>query len=316
MTAPTLRSLVGGFLLLLGTGQAQALSFVYDYSYDTGFFNNNAQARATLEAAGNFFADRLVDNLLAIDSAGSNAFNISFFNPATGGATQLNNVDIATDTLRIIVGARSLGSGVLGQGGPGGFSVSGSGAFLLNATTRGQGGFGAINGITAFEFSIWGGALSFNSNANWHFDLANPPNTGRFDFLSVALHEFAHLLGIGTSDAWNNRVAPGPVFTGAASVALHGGNVPLGDADHWQNGLQSTVADGPESWITTAGLLRETALDPSLTGGQRKLVTDLDLAALVDVGWQVVEPAAVPLPLPLWSLGAAVAVLLVRRRTS
>ena len=36
-------------------------------------------------------------------------------------------------------------------------------------------------------------------------------------------------------------------------------------------------------------------MDPTLTSGRRKVFTDLDLAALKDVGWEV---SAAPVPLP------------------
>ena len=36
-------------------------------------------------------------------------------------------------------------------------------------------------------------------------------------------------------------------------------------------------------------------MDPSIGTGQRKYFTNLDLAALRDVGWQVSAPVAVPL---------------------
>lgn len=285
-------------LAALAAQNAPALTIAYDYSFDTGFFAAGSQARAVFEAAGNFFATRLTDSLTAIDSAGSNNFQLVFQNPSTGATVQLNNVDIAADTIRLYAGARELGGSVLGQAGPGSFSVSGSFDFVVNANVRGQGAnFNAVDGPDAFDFSLWGGAVAFDINSPWSFDLNNGPAPGTHDFLSVALHEIAHVFGVGVADTWVNDVFAS-TFTGAASVASYGGAVPVSaDLSHWANGTQSTVAAGPESFIgTLAGSMQETSLDPSITIGTRKLMTELDLAVLEDIGWEVSSPDVSPPP--------------------
>ncbi len=289
---------------LLGALVAQsspALVIEYDYSFDTGFLAPGSQARTTFEAAGNFFAARLSDNLTAIDSSGINNFQILFQNPSTGANVQINNVDIAANTIRIYAGARELGGSVLGQAGPGNFSVSGLLDFQMNAFVRGQGSnFNAVDGADAFDFSLWGGAIAFDINSPWSFDLNSGPAAGTHDFLSVALHEFGHVFGIGVADTWVNDVFAA-TFTGAASVASFGGNVPLsGDLSHWANGTQSTVVAGTESFIgTRAGTTQETSLDPTINIGTRKLITELDLAALDDIGWDVVVPQEPPVEEPV-----------------
>jgi len=49
------------------------------------------------------------------------------------------------------------------------------------------------------------------------------------------------------------------------------------------------------------GVSQETAMDPTISYGARKVFTDLDMAALDDVGWDI---AAVPLPPALLLFGS------------
>jgi len=136
----------------------------------------------------------------------------------------------------------------------------------------------------------------------------------------VAIHEIAHVLGFGTAPSWN-RLVGSDGFSGPNAVAAHGGSVPLaidGDGNpddaHWQDGTQSTVA----------GVDQEAAMDPAINAGTRKFFTDLDWAALADIGWEVQAtdevggvPSPVPLPASVWLMAAALAGLgmLGRRRS-
>ncbi|HHH39498.1 MAG TPA: VPLPA-CTERM sorting domain-containing protein [Sedimenticola sp.] len=275
-------------LLIGAASSSQAITIDFDYTYDTGFFDANA--KNTLNAAGAFFESRLTDHLTAITPSGVNTFSAAFFRPDTGDwvAVGNGNYSVAADTLVVYVGARNLGGGTLGQGGPGGYSAGGTQDFLDNAATRGQAG------APADDFGPWGGSITFDSGSNWYFDQTPASSDdlpgGMNDFYSVALHEMGHLLGFGTADSWSNKVASG-AFTGAHATALFGGNVPLAGDAHWANGLTSTV-NGAGS--------QEVAMDPDLTTGTRKVFTDLDLAALQDIGWEVTP---VPVPAAAWLFG-------------
>lgn len=174
----------------------------------------------------------------------------------------------------------------LGIGGPGGFSAGGTAAFLNTVRARGQSGALLANDPT--DFGPWGGSITFDTDAAWYFDpdpLTLEVFPGQNDFYSVAVHELAHLLGIGTAPSWDTFVS-GSVFTGTASRAENGGfNVPLsGDTGHWADGTTDRVATP----MTLA--LQETAMDPSLLQGTRKYFTELDYAGLDDLGWQVAVP--------------------------
>lgn len=106
--------------------------------------------------------------------------------------TRIANLDLAADTIQVIVGAPNLGSSVLAQAGPGGSSVAGSAGFLFDTLTRGQGGYGEVSGLTATDFVLWGGAMVFDADTNSNYSLDSGPAANQFDFLSVALHEFGH----------------------------------------------------------------------------------------------------------------------------
>ena len=81
-------------------------------------------------------------------------------------------------------------------------------------------------------------------------------------------------------------------------MALHGGPVPLASgAGHWASGIQSAI-NGVGSF--------ETAMDPEIVNGVRKPFTDLDWAALQDIGWQV---TAIPEPHTWMTMLAGIALL-------
>lgn len=288
-------STVAGAILLAASQSASAVTINFDYTYDGGFFSgNNSNRQSILEAAGSFLGSRLTDSLAGITSSGINNFSAVFTRPDNGTVTTLSNFNVSADTLTVFVGGRALGASILGEGGYGGYSVSGTQNFLTTVSQRGQSG--ATSGASATDFAPWGGQLTFNTASNWYFD-SNPSTKESFsgnDFFSVALHELGHLLGLGTADSWNNKV-PGNHFTGANAVTAFGGNVPLTpDNAHWAEGTQSTVMGVPQ----------EALMDPSLTTGTRKVFTKLDLAALKDVGWQT-NVTAVPVPSAVWLFGSA-----------
>jgi hypothetical protein len=261
-----------------------ALTIDLDYTYDTGGFFTSGR-RALMSQVASLFEARIEDTLSAIAPSGGNHWTIEFYNPFTGTTALVVDPTIALNTVRVYLGARNLGSGVLGVGGYGGVaSGSGSGAFVNAVSTRGQ------SGVTSnTDFGPWGGSISFSDTASWYFD--SDPTTvesfaGQNDFYSVAAHELGHLLGIGTADSWSHYVNGSHQFTGSAAVTSYGGNVPLVSADdHFNEGTLSTIAGTATS--------QEAAMDPTLTTGTRKYLTDLDWAALQDIGWQI---AAIPEP--------------------
>lgn len=265
-------------LLIASPAALANIDIVFDYSYDTsGFFSNaNSSRQNVLNSAASVFESRFEDTLTAINSGGSNQFNVNFFNPSNGVSATINNYSVATDRIIVFVGASNLGSDTLAQGGPGGFTVSGTAAFVNDAVSRGEPG--ALGGpTTQTDFAPWGGSLSFDTNTAFYFDsdTRSDEDFSGFDFYSVAVHELGHLLGFGTADSYYNRLS-GSSFTGPAVTALAGGQPVTGAADsyaHWVEGL------------SYGG--QEAAMTPDIAAGVRKRFTELDFAALKDTGWEV-----------------------------
>jgi hypothetical protein len=270
-----------------------AIDIVLRYDLDTSNFFMDAQRKAVLDAAAAAFESRIQDTLTAIAPSAGNTYSLGFLHPSSGSSTSFSELPIAANEIVIYVGTRALG-GSLGLA-TSSFSVSGSQAFINNLLSRGQAG-ALANPKT--DFGPWGGSIAFSDSADWSFN-ASAAAAGKSDFYSVAVHEIGHLLGIGASDSWEAKVTAAG-FTGAASVAVFGGTVPLAaDDSHWANGTTSPI-NGLGSF--------EAALDPSVTIGTRKPLTDLDYAGLSDIGWEITpvpEPATWAMMLAALGLIAA-----------
>jgi hypothetical protein len=278
---------------------ASAMNIEFRYDFDTNNFFDTQAKKDVLSAAGSYFSNLITDDLTAITSSGGNHFNVNFFNPADISALsiEINDFSVAADTLVVYAGGSALG-GSLGIGGPGGFGASGTGAFL-NGLDRGEAGVSSDT-----DFAPWGGSITFNTASNWYFDadVSTDADVVNNDFYSVALHELGHLLGLGTANSWSSMISNGE-FTGAESMSVFGGAVPLSGSGHWADGTLSLVD----------GVSQEAAMDPSILFGTRKVFTDLDVAGLKDVGWEV---SAVPVPAAVWLFGSGLLglVAVARRR--
>ncbi|UCD51684.1 MAG: DUF11 domain-containing protein, partial [Phycisphaerales bacterium] len=275
------------FLSASGTSQGSGstrpgLAVRIDYTFDTNGFFDTQEKKDLLQLAADTILAAFGDDLDAISPGGSNTWTATFENPSTGATESIADLVVAENELIIYAGGRDLsgtpeGAMMNGLGGPGGGTVSGSPAFVAAVTTRGEAGADAPNPT---DFGPWGGSIAFDTHpdAKFHFGQTTEGlDPDEVDFLSVALHELGHLLGIGTSASWDTFVdSVNREFTGPASVAQYdlGGNIPLElGLGHWLDG-------------TTDGGV-ETAMDPLMTVGTRKLFTSLDFAALDDIGWDV-----------------------------
>ena len=260
-----------------------ALSIVIDYRFDTNNFFDTQEKKDLFQQVANLYAARITDNLGAITPSGRNTWQAVFTDPATGQSSTVSNLSVSSDTIIVFAGGRDLEGDTLGVGGPGGYSAQGSSSWLAIVDRRGQSG---AAGSHPTDFGPWGGSITFDTvGTSWFFGSTTVGLDGdEADFVSVAMHELGHILGFGTSESFDNLVLNGK-FTGPKSVAEYDltGN-PLLDSDnsHWANA------------VTDGGL--ETAMDPAIPLGKRKLFTNLDWAALDDLGWTLTStnPAASP----------------------
>jgi hypothetical protein len=246
-----------------------AITIQLDYSFDTsGFFNNQA-ARDTLAAVATELGNRLNTHLDAITPSGSNTWTASFDHPSINNAeVTISNQTIAADTIKVFVGGRDLDGNAIGLATPVDQDPDGTTAWQDTVNHRGHTGF-----------SPWGGSIAFDTLTNWHFGLATGPASNEFDFYTVSLHEMGHMLGFGLSTEWSN-LRIGNFFYGANSAALYGAPVPLQPGGgHWAENL------------TFGGQFVN--LDPGGPPGERVNFSELDYAALRDLGWETV-PATPP----------------------
>lgn len=304
------------FLLTLSLcASADAIEIQLDYTYDTGGFFDQPGAKDALRAVADFYEDRIQDSLLAIDPddlPGNNTWTAIFFAPGTGESIEIVDLIVPTDTLVVFVGGRDLGS--LGRGGPGGFGVSGTQAWVDRVIERGQAGVGDS---PRTDYAPWGGALTFDSvldnGRSWNFSTSGPVDpSSKVDFITTALHEFGHLLGVGTAESWSAFIDGDDQFNGPNAIASFGGPVPVqpdtgSGHNHWQDDGVCQFPDGfdptnPLNVLSVAygsfGASHATnqiaRMDPVScripTRTEMLVMTDLDLAALRDIGWEVRMP--------------------------
>jgi hypothetical protein len=262
-------------LVALETRELLSITISIDYSFDTDSFFNTQAKRDLMQQAASVFSGVLNDSLTPITPGGIDTWTASFIDPATGSTRSVPNLNVPANTLIVYVGGGHLGGLTeAGRGGPGGYSASGDINWLNVVKARGKAG--ALS-TPATAFAPWGGSVTFDDSGftNWYFGSSIAGlNSTQTDFLSVAEHEFGHLLGLGTSDPWHADVTGG-LFVGVNAEAAYGGKaVPVNaTGDHWAPGVQS--GSGPA------------LMDPVLLNGTRVVATSLDFAALKDIGWQV-----------------------------
>jgi len=283
--------------------RAAAITIDIRYDYDTTHFFDQPGAKDAIRAVANYYETLITDSLTAISPSGSNTWTVSFPHPATGATQTITNLAVPANTIIVYVGARTSIQPAAGQGGYGAWSANGTQAWL--ATVGGRGQSGAL-AKPATDFAPWGGSITFDPSLTWSFSTTGPVENTT-PFVSIALHEFGHVFGIGTCPSWSAKISASNTFTGAAAVAVFGKPVPLQTGGfHWQDDGVCSGTDGydptnPLNVLSKAygifgtlhGYAQIALMDPfqCSAGPFLKTMTDLDLAALRDIGWQLAPPA-------------------------
>ena len=281
----------------------------FDYRFDSNGFFDHSQRRTALEYAGEIWSNLLQDDFETIPVGAE--FTIT--NPTTGNPETIV-LDSEIDDLLIFVGSGTLendgnnlhadlhGSnlhlevcqccdcvntsnkivnlsqssvldtenaiatdGLLAQAQVNGTNLQGD-IFQrrISNNFRGRG--------VATDFEPWVGTISFSPSEtiDWNFDL-EATNSSTIDFISVALHEIGHILGVGVAPIFDELGADG-AFSGVNAVAANDGvAIPLeADLSHVSEGFANNSV----------------LLDP-LLNEDRNFPSDIDLAILADIGYEI-----------------------------
>jgi len=298
------------FLLLIQN--LSAVNFRIDYSFDTnGFFGDpndpndgRKERRDAIEAVAALFSELIQDEFLEINASTfvssfpGRTWTPRFSNPSTGNIQELAiNTVIPENEVIVYVGARDLGGNVLGRAGSGFLSASGTTPWLEHVQGRGQANAGAFDGSNT-DIAIWGGSIAFDSDdpndsaRTWNFSLSeNEPGQ---EFVGVAIHEFCHVLGIGSADSWDNLIDANNNFLGPVTFRSLGSFLAIdGDGSHFSDAISDSLSFG--SFDVEHGIVQPASMRPSISdnGVKFNVISDLDLAALIDIGWEVRVPAAI-----------------------
>ncbi|BCX46366.1 FG-GAP repeat protein [Haloferula helveola] len=300
----TLRALRFFSGCLPALGCASAITIEFDYTYDTNDWFEVGERKAILEQVASLYETILTDTLLRIDPADfpGSTWTVSVRNPQTGNTVSLPNFVVPDDTIVVFAGARELGGTVRGQAGNAGWSGSGFSSWFSRIRARGGNpgaDYSSADAELITDYAPHVGFLSFDITTDYNYSTTQ--NLSGTDYVSVALHELGHVLGIGICDSWDNLINSGQ-FTGPASLRAAGVMPAVQSGNgHFDQSVTNKPAFG--SFATPHGSSTPVLMRPSLTtsGGLLTVLTDLDLAALVDIGWQVEPPLGPTYP----SLGPA-----------
>ncbi|MFO0800917.1 MAG: VCBS repeat-containing protein [Gemmataceae bacterium] len=269
-----------------------AINVLFDFRFDaTGFFTGHADRIATIQAAAADVGARFTDTLNAIPfpTAPGDSWTARFDDPSALDQEEVTNLIVPANTVVVFVGARDLLGELTEESSE--RVATGSPIWYDQVFGRGQAN---SYGAGATDFSPWGGSITYDLIANWHFGIDPPGGSTEYDLYMATQKALFHILGFGESEAWS-RIASGGQFFGPQAVAVNGGApVPLVTGD-----------DGEPNYVWAEDTLSQgqrTLMDRDLEDGERIAPTALDLAAMTDIGWKLQStspppPAAPPPPI-------------------
>ncbi len=324
-------------LIALACVPLKGIVIQVDYRYDTeGFFENPA-AKAVLEAAAARWS-RIVNQTLLPVEMGDESFvdgRFQIIHPGTGDIHVLSAAASRSSDFYVRAGQRPaneyLGGFSLDQD----VWILFAGARPLDAAARGAPISGAGNLALVYSdpesfvnrgfnvglnsLAVIGGTVSFDLDRDWSFDLSQPEGGTSLDFYSIALHEIGHGLGLNARSVAEFRsLIAGNRFVGENTVqalqadtgeVLTGLEIvsPSSKDYHWKNNKYDSKIFplGTPLYFGTvgAGNLQNLLMEATFAvGGEvtRREVTNVDAAALKDIGWSVISenpPRAPELPI-------------------
>lgn len=159
---------------------------------------------------------------------------------------------------------------------------------------------GTLVGSLSFDNDLDGDGLdSMEDLASfWHLDANTNVAAGKLDLYTIALHEMLHSVGISNaSHNWTTQ-HNGTTWLGENAIAVNGGsgeNILNSDGQHVSGSILS------KSIVT--GNDQRSVMYARIANGERRTLTELDLALLRDIGYTTVpEPSSLIL-LTLSSVG-------------
>lgn len=312
-------------MLLVTSTSLCGLTVKVDYRYDTSGFFNNPEARNAMEAVA-LRCSRIIDESLAAVSSVDDDTDrrFLFLNPATGEDVEVSSAaSVSTDALVaagapvadeywgeitlpanewiLFVGARDLS--FLAAGGSFGGGTNFSTVFNEGNNLLNRGFNSGLGSLT-----VLGGNIAFDVNENWHFNHLQTPPEGAVDFYSIALHELGHCFGLAATGVaeWRNLLV-GDEYFGANAIMVYeidtGTEVSFlpisrGGSNfdyHWKDGqiFSKIFPLGQPNYIATVGpdALQEVLMAKQVQftrNAGRKELTNVDVAALEDLGWSVI----------------------------
>ncbi|MEM9967991.1 MAG: DUF4214 domain-containing protein [Pseudomonadota bacterium] len=235
-----------------------SFSIEFDYRFDTeGFFTT--EARAAMESAAGIWENLIKDDFPTF-LAGQ---PFSILNLATGLREDVI-LDQDVDDVLIFVNTSNILGGSLAEAGASGFDVGGDiNRLRYTSDFRGMG--------PATDFEPFIGIISFDPSFDWGFAI-DAPEPGKYDLITVAIHEIGHVLGIGGSAAFD-QFLQNDRFVGPNALAqTSGAGIELEtDLAHIAADLES----GPH------------AMERGTSRGERDLPSALDQAILADIGYEI-----------------------------
>ncbi|MEM9827969.1 MAG: hypothetical protein AAF958_15365 [Planctomycetota bacterium] len=277
-----------------------------DYDLDDNGFFDEQRRRDILEAAADSWASRFADNLSEISiQSPFLRWTPEIYHPSQGDPRSLFgertplslNPDVPENVITVYAGGRPMNGDRVGVGGVIFSAVTAEGspssqadvdqfnADLAEIQQRGQTG-AALNPRTDTAPAF--GSVGFNTNFEDFYFGEGEIQSHQVDFFAVAAHELAHVLGYGqifagsADSAWErwiqNNQFTGPAsmeaYAGQGSIPLEVSSNPVQHLVHWD--------DGPLTNLGQPSILTEEIL-----AGSEMVASQLDLAGLDDVGWDV-----------------------------